>query len=222
MEEAHRGVVGVFVRLEYKSVLRFSGVMLMALHENQLIAAAFDAVDSALVNLIAGFIQQQRLVEGITESDIGQPRALQLNHERHVIEVGIEPALFVCDAGRELFHHEAQLAEQPAEETIQLIAEPSSSPFDDLIEQSLVFKDYRAPEMNIEIFEWHGQEVSPVEITQSLGAWFQWPGVVDAPQVSIGIQAWSSALRSGRPVLQSVDELQAGPCVVHGAYFGID
>jgi len=69
-----------------------------ALLKYALLAVPANAVRAKSLRLLARFIQAQGLAEAFAKADIGKPRLIKLDQQRHVIEQRAEAAIGPPDA----------------------------------------------------------------------------------------------------------------------------
>jgi len=56
---------------------------------------------------------------------------------------------------------------------------------DDFLVDRIFIEDYRAAQMNVEIFKRYREQVLLVKLTETLQTWFEYPTIADSVQVCL-------------------------------------
>src|SRR5262245_9762307 len=91
-----------------------------------------DLKDAVRLRLLTALVQQQRLQERISESDVRQPTLFERHHERHVIERRPKLTLRVRDFRRQHRDVKSERTQQRGKQTIHFITKPAT-PFLDYL-----------------------------------------------------------------------------------------
>ena len=96
-------------------------------------------------------------------------------------------SLVVGDACGEQGDTKAERHEECGEGTVQLVAEASTAPVDDLLHEALRIEGDLAPQADVEILERNVQHVLAVECAQGVGGRLNRPVVADAVEIGTNI-----------------------------------
>ncbi len=115
-----------------------------------------DLVDSS-------FAKRDGRDKGIAETHINQPRPFHVDFEKHVIELRAKAAILAAHPRGEHLDAEAERCQQLAKQSIELIAETATAPHNNLLEQQRDVEGYGAVQRNVEVFEWNGEQMLPMQ-----------------------------------------------------------
>ena len=160
-----------------------------AAFEDEALAVGADAVGALTLPLLAPLVEQQRLAERVAEAHVGEPPLVEVDDERHVVELRPEAAARARDPGRDHQDLEAERAQQGGEQPVEFVAEAAAPVRDDLLEQPLVFEHDGLPGVDAQVLEGDGVKVCDVQGAQGLGRRLKRAAVVDAFEVSLNVQS---------------------------------
>jgi hypothetical protein len=116
------------------------------------VLAVDDAERATRVLLVVTAVKLQRERTETTEADIGQPRLVEIDAKRHVVEDRAEPAGAEHPTGQDR-HVEPELPQKRGEQAVELVAQAAPAAADDLVEQRLVVERDGYVEVDIEVLE---------------------------------------------------------------------
>ena len=129
-----------------------------------------DTKTAFALHLLARFIKPQGFTKRIAEAHVNKPTLLERHQQRHVVEVWAENACGIRNCGREHSNVETQGAQQGGEQTVAFVTETTALAFNDLAEESFIFKHDRLFGVDAEILKGHGQQMRNLQRSQGLSS----------------------------------------------------
>jgi hypothetical protein len=138
---------------ECKTVLRYEAAAFrIALqYPPVLLSAESEAVPALFHCDTVG--ERYGITKGVPESDIDEPRLVQIYSKRHVIERDSKAAFFLGYLGGQQSNRVAEFIEKPRERRIELIAEAPATVRDDLSQDPTLVEDDLDTVMDIQVLE---------------------------------------------------------------------
>lgn len=152
MKMAHAFVLGEPAGLEGKAISFWPARLILEVQQRQPIVVG-DLEASPALHLLAWIVKAQRFPKRVTKPDVCQPSLLELDEQRHVVEIRAKDARIIQHACRQPRHLKAELSEEGAEQPIDLVAESAPMTADDLVEERVFVEDDRPAGVDIQILE---------------------------------------------------------------------
>ena len=137
-------------------------------------------------------LEAKRFQKRISESNICQPGFFQVDAQRQMIEFGSFAAIVPGDARREECDLKSQNTQQRCKCGVQLVAKPSPSTIDYLLQHRIFVHDNFVFERNVQILERDHEQVRVVERSKSFGRGFKRAGIGNASEIRLHIEHGSN------------------------------
>lgn len=186
MKMAHAFVLGQPSRLEGKPVpFGLPGLILEMQQRQPIIVSDLEAPPA--LHLLALIVKTQRLPKRVTKTDVRQPPFLEVDEQRHVVEIRPEDPRVIQHACRQSRHPKAELPQQGAKQPVDLVAEAAPVTADDLVEEGVFVEDDRTSGTDIQIFKRNGLYVRRMQGPQGRLSGRPRPRVANAAQIRVEI-----------------------------------
>src|SRR5690242_13696565 len=106
-----------------------------------------------------------------------------------MIELRTESSRVARHPRRQQRYPKTHITQQCCEQTVQLVTESPAAPAHDLVIQPLPVEQDRPPRMNIQILEWHAEEVRAMQAAQRIQAGGPRAAVRDAVEVRFDVHS---------------------------------
>jgi hypothetical protein len=113
--------------------------------------------------LLHARLEAQWFEKAVSKAYVGQPRFLEIDKEREVVEFGAVYTILASDSTREQRHPKSKGSQQGGKSSVEFVAEAAAFFIHDLVQNAAFVTDDFSPQVDIEVFERDCEEVRAVE-----------------------------------------------------------